>query len=89
VEDTLYIRPPKILGSRAGVAKGVAILPNFLAYIVFLCFERRCLKPNTVARLNSKYFPLPKSWVTTPLVRRPQSLLSAKYMAVNFRAVRT
>jgi len=27
--------------------------PNFLAYIVILCFERRCSKQNTVARLKS------------------------------------
>ena len=35
---------------------------NFLAYLVVLCFERRCLKQNTVARLKSKIFAPPKFW---------------------------
>jgi len=29
--------------------------PKFIAHVVVLCFERQCPKPNTVARLNSKY----------------------------------
>jgi len=33
--------------------------PKFPAHIV-LCFERQCPKPNTVARLNSKYLGPPK-----------------------------
>jgi len=30
--------------------------PKFLAYIVILCFERRCPKQNSVIRLKSKNF---------------------------------
>jgi len=33
---------------------------KFLAHVVVLCFERQCPKPNTVARLNSKYLAPPK-----------------------------
>jgi len=40
-------------------AKG-AMPPQFLAYLVVLRFERRCPKPNTVARLKSKYLAFPK-----------------------------
>jgi len=33
------------------------IVPRkFLAYLVFLCFERRCTTPNSVAGLRSKLF---------------------------------
>jgi len=39
-----------------------AMTPKFLAYLVILCFERRCPKHNTVARLKSKDFPPNKLW---------------------------
>jgi len=32
---------------------------KFLAYLVVLCFERRCPKQNTVAHLKSKYLAPP------------------------------
>jgi len=35
-----------------------AILSKFLAFLVSLCFERRCRKQNTVARLKSTIYPL-------------------------------
>jgi len=35
------------------VGKG-AISPKFIACLVILCFERRCRKQNTIARLKSK-----------------------------------
>ena len=41
---------------------------QILAYLIILCFERRCPKQNTVARLKSKILPLtnflapPKIW---------------------------
>jgi len=36
---------------------------NFLAYFVILCFERFCLKQNTVARLKSNNLATKKfSW---------------------------
>jgi len=38
-----------------GGQKGHA--PKFLAYLVILCFERRCHKQHTVARLKSKIPP--------------------------------
>jgi len=34
--------------------------PEFRAHLVVLCFDRRCLKQNTVARLESKYLAAPK-----------------------------
>jgi len=36
------------------------MLPKFLAYLVILCFERRCLKQNTVARLKLSDLVHPK-----------------------------
>jgi len=33
---------------------------KFLAYLVILCFESQCPKPNTVARLKSKCLAPPK-----------------------------
>jgi len=33
---------------------------KFLEYLVVLCFERRCIKSNTVACLKSKYLAHPK-----------------------------
>jgi len=37
-------------------------LINFLAYLVILCFERRCPKQNTVARLKSKFLAPTKKY---------------------------
>jgi len=53
---SLYIllRLPYIDVARGGMA------PKFLACLVVLCFERRCFKENTVARLKSKYLALQK-----------------------------
>ena len=34
-----------------------AMPPKFLAYLVILCFERWCLKQNTVVRLKYKFCP--------------------------------
>jgi len=39
-----------------------AIPSQFLAYLVVLCFERRCPNPSTIALLKSKYWLLPKFW---------------------------
>jgi len=41
----------------------------FRAYLAALRFERRCPKPNTVARLKSKYLTTPKNWVGYATVR--------------------
>jgi len=38
-------------------------LAKFLTYLVIFCFERRCLKQNTPARLKSKYVVPPKFWL--------------------------
>jgi len=40
---------------RGQEGRGVHSPKIFLAYLVVLCFERRCPKQNTVARLKSKY----------------------------------
>ena len=40
---------------------------TFLAYLVVLCFERRCPKQNTVARWKSKYLPPKHFGLATPL----------------------
>ena len=54
----------KNLGNAIGVARGDkgAVLPNFLACHVVLCFERWCPKQSTVVRLKSNYLPSPKFW---------------------------
>jgi len=38
-----------------GVARGIqgAMSPNVLAYLAILCFEKRCPRQNTVARLKA------------------------------------
>jgi len=41
--------------------------PKFLAYLVVLCFEKRCPKQNTVARLKSKYLSQKKFGLATLL----------------------
>jgi len=48
-----------------GVARGIkgAMNPTrFVAYLLVLCFERRYLKQNTVARLKSSILPPPNVW---------------------------
>ena len=45
-----------------GVARETWSPCKFLAYIFILCFERCCIKPNTVPRLMSKYTAPPKIW---------------------------
>ena len=61
--------------------------PVFRTYPVVLCFERRCPKPNTVARLNSKYFGSPKFWAGYTSVSRQsyaiRSLSLIKKMLTN------
>jgi len=37
-------------------------LPNFLEYLVILCFKRQYLKQNTVARLKLNILTHPKFW---------------------------
>jgi len=41
---------------------GLAKDPKFLAFLVILCFEKRCPKLNTVARLKSKDLPPKIFW---------------------------
>jgi len=36
--------------------------PKFLAYFVILCFEKRCPKQSSLARLKLKYLPQKKFW---------------------------
>jgi len=43
--------------------------PKLVAYLVILCFERRCPKQNTVARLKSIDFPPKKFWTGHATVR--------------------
>ena len=57
--------PTKIAGYVPG-AKG-AIPPKLLAYLNLLCFETRCPKPSTVARLNLNYV-VPKKFVLATLL---------------------
>jgi len=38
------------------------VLPNFLEYLVILCFKRQYHKENTVARLKSNILTHPKFW---------------------------
>jgi len=57
-----------------GVALGArwAMPPKFLAYLVVLCFDRRCPKQYTlIARLKSKYLAPPKifGWLRCCLKR--------------------
>ena len=47
-----------VSGTRIDIGKG-ANFPKFLAFLNILCFERRCRKQNTVARLKSKDLPAP------------------------------
>ena len=57
--------PPKTHGYEHRCRQGGkgAISPKFLAFLVILCFERRCRKQNTVARLKTKDLPAPYLWV--------------------------
>jgi len=43
-------------------------LQNILTRLVILCFEKRCPKQNTVARLKSKDFPPQNFGLATPLI---------------------
>jgi len=50
-------------------------LPKFLAYVVILCFERRCPKQNTVARLKSNILTAPQMiGLATPLDKNCEKL---------------
>ena len=48
---------PRNIGALQGGTSGPCSPPKFPAYPVVLCFERRCSKHNTVARLKSKDHP--------------------------------
>ena len=56
---------------RSHGAKGI-IDPKLLAFLAILCFERRCPKQNTVARLKSRYFSQQKfgAWLRHVGTRR-------------------
>jgi len=47
-----------------GVARGdmVSLQASNIQYLFILCFEKCCIKPNTVPRLMSKYLAPPKIW---------------------------
>jgi len=49
-----------------------AMPPKFLAYLVVLCFERRCLTLNIVVRLKSKIFGTSQSPELAKLTTRKQ-----------------
>jgi len=65
--DTMYLSYHPLVGP---VARGAIASPKFLVYLVVLCFEWRCRKPSTVARLQSKYLASPKllGWLRYCLV---------------------
>lgn len=48
-----------------GVARGpkASFPKKFLAYLVIVCFERRCTKQNAVSRLNSMIYPKKNFWL--------------------------
>jgi len=46
------------------------MLPQILAYLAVLCFERRYHKQNTVALLKSIVLPLPQFWAGCATVPR-------------------
>jgi len=56
-------------GTRIDVGRG-PFPPKCLAFLVISCFERRCRKQNTIARLKSKHFPPQICGLATPLGMR-------------------
>ena len=48
-------------------AKAAMPPPKFLEHVVFLCFERRFFKQNSVIRLKSNTFPPLNFGLPTPL----------------------
>ena len=73
-----------------GVARG--LVPQFLAYLVVLCFEKRCPEQNTVARLKSKYLAPPKifGWLRhcTKLHERNVFFVLLVYVTNDFTSTR-
>ena len=56
---TLY--KPHVHG-RSQDGQGAMALPNFLEYLIILCFKRQYIKQNTVAHLKSNILTHPKFW---------------------------
>ena len=59
--STNFLPEKNTRSTRRGVGRG-PFPTTFLAFLVILCFGRRCRKQNTVARLKSKHIPAPNLW---------------------------
>jgi len=72
VQIGLSVRCPtpcvKHMRSSQEVKGAMPMPPQFLAYLIVLCFETRCPKPSAVARLNSKCLDPPKFWLAMLLL---------------------
>jgi len=78
--------PKKRLGYAHRRRQGEISL-KFLAFLIILCFERRCRKQNTVARLKSKDLPGQFCGLATPLGTR-RAVVPKLWYAKAFKVVR-
>jgi len=62
-----------------------AMAPTFLAYLVILCFEKRCPKQNTVSYLKSNDWPPTNFGLTTSL---NESQWNDKLWNITFRLIK-